>query len=404
MQKRLAKQMVFLFLFVAWAGEALTEDKDLVLRIDAAFESAEKARTETAAKIKENADRRQQELEKRLEEVKKWTSAQFELGERGVIDKPKVMTDLMKSWQKAHSREIYLFLQFPEKSYGAIESGRALNSLLARVGPAAQQNQQTRRVNAASALPLHASSANEKISEETFNRLTIQDKVLGARDSRRGNGDPIDVDWPAVLREERWTKHCTTIEKARARVLAEMSRTEGISPEADQELRDAVGALNKDYAEYRKHWRDDKDYTHEEAAMEFSRMYAGYGHIRKLIASVYFVVQAKSFAQLPQREDWHGGNIEEFLSYMVRNNLQFGSPSDNANRGAYHEVFNLMVRYYLDETAMTRLQRQLEQEIGQQKKISREATDVALGKVMSENMRAAQNIAEMKFIRELIKD
>ena len=53
---------------------------------------------------------------------------------------------------------------------------------------------------------------------------------------------------------------------------------------------------------------------------------------------------------------------------------------------------------------MTNLQSKLEQEIDEQKTISREATDVALGKTMSADMQAALSIENMKFIRDLIKD
>ena len=34
--------------------------------------------------------------------------AQFELGERDVIDKPKAMTAIMQHWQTQHEREVYL--------------------------------------------------------------------------------------------------------------------------------------------------------------------------------------------------------------------------------------------------------------------------------------------------------
>ena len=71
-------------------------------------------------------DRRNQShkknLEDRLNEVRKWTNVQFELSERGIIDRPK-MTATMRHWQTLRDRELYQFLQFPEKSANAIESG-----------------------------------------------------------------------------------------------------------------------------------------------------------------------------------------------------------------------------------------------------------------------------------------
>ncbi len=391
-----------------WLGHVATtargEDSDIHLRIEALGKSAEAERIDASDRVRKAEEAHIKEIEGRLNEVTKWTTAQFELGERGVIDKPKVMTAMMSSWQTGNERSIYNMLQFADKSSGAIESGRALNILLTRVGPAAQQNRETRRVDPAGALPLHAATENLKLSEETFDHITTRSKLLGAQDSRRGNADPIDVNWPAVLRDDRWAAHCAAIEKARAAVLNEMSRTDGVSPATEQQLRDAVGTLNADFIEYRKHWRDEtKTYTNETAAQEIRRVYEGNTHIRKLIASVYYIVGAKSFADLPQREQFHGGNIEEFLSFMVRNNLEFGEPSKAADRPAYHEVFNLAVRYYLDQNAVAKLQEQLQQELDEHKETSREATDVVLGKTLSAETQAALQIEHEKFIRDLIK-
>src|SRR5690606_21413640 len=125
------------------------------LRIQSARSAAEQDRINAALEIKKQADERARQLEARLAEVKQWTTAQFELGERNVIDKPAAMSELMQRWQKQRENEIYKLLQFPETSRGAIESGRALNSLLDGVGPAAVHDLRTRELSPAGALPLH---------------------------------------------------------------------------------------------------------------------------------------------------------------------------------------------------------------------------------------------------------
>jgi hypothetical protein len=402
--RSLSTYSIGLILWLSYSATiAQAEDNDVRLRIEALGESAQKERIETARRIQEDADKRARELEKQLAEVKKWTTAQFELGERGVIDKPKAMSQLLVRWQKNHEQEIFRLLQYPDKNRGTIESGRALNSLLERVGPAAAQNLQTRRINPANALPLHESTAHEQIGEEIFNHLTVQSKLLGAKDSRRGNDGPIDVDWPAVLREDRWTGYRGAIEKARTRVLSEMATTDGLSPAADEQLRKAVGSLNAAFVAYRREWGN-QPHASGTVGPEYHRIWLGTRHIQKLIASTYFIVDAQSFYQLPQREEYHGGTVEDFLSYMTHNNLEFGAPAKDVDRDAYHQVFNLMVRYYLDQSAMTRLQQQLEEEIDEQKTISRDSIDVALGKTMSAADRTALMIAEMKFIGDLIND
>jgi hypothetical protein len=227
--------------------------------------------------------------------------------------------------------------------------------------------------------------------------------VLGAKDSRRGNDGPIDVDWPAVLREDRWDSHRLAIENARSRVLSEMATTDGLSSAADAQLREAVGALNAAFVAFRRGWCGQ---PHATGTMgpEYHRIWLGTRHIQKLIASTYFIIDARSFDHLPQRGEYHGGNVEDFLSYMTRNNLEFGVPSRDVDRHAYHQLFGLMVRYYLDQSAMAKLQQQLEKDIDEQKTISRESMDVALGKTMSAADRTALVIAEMKFVSDLVRD
>lgn len=386
-----------------WASPLAALAEDINLRVESAIESLQKAQTEAALKIDERERERLKKLEGRLAEIKKWTTAQFELGERGEIDKPKVMGHYLRRWQEIHERELYTILQFPDRSKGAIESGRALNTLLSRVGPAANQNLQTRRLDPERGLPLHEATANEQVTEQMFHRLIVRDKLLGARDSRHGNADPIDIDWPALLRDKRWDTHRAAVEKARQRVLDEMARTEGITPAADEELRDAIAALNADFRAYRQEWVK-QDHEPGTKSLEYHRIWQSNKHIQKLIASAYFVVEAKTIADLPQRETFRGGNVEELLSYMTRNNLEFGPPSKDTDKNAYHQVFNLMTRYYLDQHAMTRLQQQLEEEIDESKSISRDAVNVALGKTMSANYRAALSIAELQFLDNLFDD
>ncbi len=63
-----------------------------------------------------------------------------------------------------------------------------------------------------------------------------------------------------------------------------------------------------------------------------------------------------------------------------------------------------MVRYYLDVKVMTNLEEHLDYEIGKLKQTNQEAINVALGKTMSADTRAALMIEEMKYIRALVKD
>ena len=113
---------------------------------------------------------------------------------------------------------------------------------------------------------------------------------------------------------------------------------------------------------------------------------------------MYAVAAATHSYDLQDRPAYHAGNIEEFLAYMSENGLEFGPALREADRNAYHQAFDMMVRYYLDMKYVANLQRDLEIEIEVEQDTRREAIDVALGKVMSAHDYAIMFASEMKFL------
>jgi hypothetical protein len=366
-------------------------------------ESADAAKAKLTADLVKQNNERIKELEGQLAKVKEWTKAQFELGERGVIDKPKAMSSLLKRWQENHEREIYQLLQFPDKSRGAIESGRALNQLLAQIGPAAYQHWQTRQLDSSHALPLYEPTAARQVDERLLRQLVRKQKSSGATVIGRFNQDPIDVDWPPFLREERWAEHRNAIEAARKQVMVELSQGYGVSSKTDQKMRDAVGRLNSEFNAYKRDWVANFRDAGKSRAEEYQRIWDARRHIQKLITSVYQVVSARQYEDVAPAEPFHGGNIEEFLAYLHRNNTEF-APAAGTDREAYHRLFDMMVRYYLDIKAMTSLEDRLESEVAGLKQTNQEAIDLALGKTMTAAEKVALDIEQMKFVRALLKD
>lgn len=376
---------------------------DLEDRVEAKRKIAEAERIKAAEQIRKDAAERMKELEGRLAEVRQWTQAQFELGERDIIDKPQYITPTLERWQKQRGRDIYQFLQFRDESRGAIESGRALNTLLERVGAAAHQHLQTRQIDPSRALPLYEPTQIDKIDGLILRHLVWQKNTLGFKASGRFNKDPIDVQWPAILKEKTWEDHRLAVEAARKQVLVELDSNPGLSPETDEQLRDAVSSLNAAFSSYRKDWIRRSNATGGVDGFKLLRLHEGQRHIEQLIAAVYQIVEATSYQDVVQGESFTGGDIEEFLSYMYMNNLKL-APAKANDRDAYGRVFDMMVRYYLDINAVVKLERYLEQEIGQLNQINREAIDVALGKTMSAADQAAIMIEELKYARALLNN
>lgn len=377
------------------------DEDDLQTRIEQKRDSAEAARRRAAAQIVKDTNERIQELETRLTEARKWTKAQFELGERDVIDKPKIMTPILARWQKARELQIYQFLQHRDKSAGAIESGRALNVLLERVAAAAYEHSQTRKINPEYAIQLYEPTAARQVNDGILSHLIYEERTLGAKRTGRFSQAPIDIVWPSVLREERWTEHRQKIEEARTLALAELESTSGLSTNAESRMRNAIADLNREFAEYRIEWVKSPAEAGKSRALEYRRICDGRRHIERLIGSVYQVLE--SSGQSVPVERFEGGNIEDLLAYMHTSNLRF-APATGTDRSAYHQVFEMMVRYYLDVKAAAQLEERLENEIGYLKERNQEATDAALGKTLSASDQAAVTIAEFKFLAEVFDD
>jgi uncharacterized protein YeaO (DUF488 family) len=369
-----------------------------------AAEQDRASRAQAAEEVRRNVAERLKVVEAKLAKLQQWTQAQFQLAERGVIKKPEVMKPILTRWQQNREREVFQLLQHRDRVAGSIESGAALNTLLDQVAPAAYEHWLTRQVNPDHALPLYEPTALSKIDEDTLRHLIIVTNTLGAAASGHFNEDPINVHWPAALREERWTAQCQEIEKLRAQVLNDIKAGQGVSPQLDQELRDAVGQLNQDFTEFRRQWTRELRKADNQPAQTYRRICDAHRHIEQLISAVNFVVEASTRADLGPAEPFPGGTVEELLSYMHRNNLRFAAATNVTNRSAYHLVFDRIVRYYLDLNAVNQAQELVEKEIEDLQALDREAIDVILGKTLSADMEAALRLEELKFVQELLSD
>lgn len=386
-------------------GDDLEERAGPKIRITVgAAEQDRASRAQAAEEVRRNVAERLKVAEAKLAKLQDWTKAQFNLAQRGVIEKPEVLKQIVQRWERNRDTKIYQLLEHPEKVAGEIESGKALNTLLERAAPAAYEHWLTRQVNPDHALPLYEPTALSKIDEDTLRHLIIVTNTLGAAASGHFNEDPINVHWPAALREERWTAQCQEIEKLRAQVLNDIKAGQGVSPKLDQELRDAVGQLNQDFTEFRRQWTQELRKADNQPAQTYRRICDAHRHIEQLISAVNFVVEASTRADLGPAEPFPGGTVEELLSYMHRNNLRFAAATNVTNRSAYHLVFDRIVRYYLDLNAVNQAQELVEKEIEDLQALDREAIDVILGKTLSVDMEAALRLEELKFVQELLSD
>lgn len=362
-------------------------------RISAARAAAEAQERATAAEMHKNFEAQIRAVEARREEVRKWTRTQFEVGERDIIDKPRVMPSLMRHWQAQREKEIYRLLQFPEKSGGGIESGRALNALLESLGPAAMENNARRKITPDEALPLTEPPELIRVDKALAEEITWQDNTLGAKSIGQGNRGVLDLDWPTILREERWNSYRARIDEGRKKALAEIFSSTAVSTEVDADLRTAVADLNTDFAAFRSDWVE-SDHPGVDRAAEYRRICDGARHIQKLVTGAYQLSELTP-AQAAYRASFPGGSIEEYLAYLQRNNLRFAAAAP-PHRSAYYKVFGMMVRYFLDEKMALNLERDLDGELSHLQRNDQHAIEAALGRTMNTSDLAATEIERLK--------
>ncbi len=374
------------------------QNSDFDKKIGENRQKADTTRAEVARQIDEREAKRKEKLEARREEVRQWTKTQFEIGEREVIDKPAMMAPRLQQWQTQRDNEVFRLLNFREKSVGGIESGKALNTLLGRIGSAALENSEARKLNPLYGVPLYGATAEMQVNNEMLRKLSWEQNLLGAKSSGAFNKDPGDVEWPQILRDERWAESRHAVEEARARVLDELKAGRGVTTDLEKALCNAIATLNSDYAQFSKQWIKNPPPVASRPE-EYRRLCNGKRHIEKLINTTYQLVDATEIADVAPVEKFQEGNIEDFLAYMQRNNLQFSPATKGPSRTAYYQVFNLMVRYYLDLKAVTNAEREIDREIERIDRIEEKAIGDALASQPIINL---VEPADVKVIEDLI--
>lgn len=385
-----------------WSSRAEDIDLNRLGELLKQAESAEAQRIRSAEALQKENRKELEKLQKRLEETRKWTQAQFNLAEREEINKPELVSQLMQRWQNQREQKIHSLLQFPDKNTGGIESGKALNTLLTHIGAAAYQNDIARRANPDHATPLYEATASTLVDDDLLRHLSYQSKTLGAKAIGRFNDAPLDINWPSELKHERFAMHRSVIETGRDLLLNQLGSNQGITPELETQLREAVAALNRDFQQHRKEWIQSPPSSGESRSHKYRDLCNAERHVNKLVCTVYQVVEASSMNDVMPSEEFKPGNIEAFLAYMQRHNIEFAAPSNAIDRKSYYQVFNMMVRYYLDLAAASRAEELLEKEIDYLKETNKELTDVVLGKTLSAETQALLTIKEMDFIQAMV--
>ena len=344
----------------------------------------EKRRRELAEKELELNRQEQRQREERLDRARKTLTNAFELDERGLIPRPERITKTLQRLQHQRDTTKFAMLQFREKWVGAIKSGEALNVFLRECGPVAFEHSFYRRI----ANPAGGDGKGEKqlldqlvldykLPEEVTRHILHRKGLIGSKLSGRLNQGPLNLDWPLVLRADQFKANRVEIEKLRNNVLAELKKGHPVSNvTADKLLKETEDFLKKVRKEAKKQIM---------ASNGSSRAFQPYNEAVKfsevLVAGAYRFVEGFSLGDVTF-EKFEGGNIEDLLAYMHRNNLEF-IRSDVNGESAYFMLFDMLTRYYVDLYALKLAIAEEYKTLGKMKEDEASLRDIAFGNSMS---------------------
>lgn len=354
----------------AKARRAKAELKGIVEQLDA----WQQARAdEERRRQQEKAAVEHREIEKkiagqkdRLEQLKKlrrW-ALQMSTQEQEEWDNapdPPVWSKQLDRWKRSRQLARTQFLHFPEKSRGAVKSGRALNFFLDACGQAALEHEtflrQARAELKMATSPEQQHIAREKVtflegiggtetlSEHDRQRIRCEMGGAGPKLIINLNDDPLPLDWPVLFRREPdFVPLCEAIREAKEAAIDEIARRGGVQPQTMNQLTDAVDALklafDKKYREFLSGKREENNAVSRMPYLNAKKFAIGLRHgvLRLLEARMEEDVQIGKF----EKE-----TVGELLAFMCRNGLRFAEADTNGER-TYARLFRMMTGYYSD--------------------------------------------------------
>jgi hypothetical protein len=337
---------------------ARIQQQDLALSIRSREVELEQERRRTAAVELAALKSQRETLEKRIEYARKTVLASFDVSDRGYVPNPQTLPKSLERAKLLRENMLKRLLMYRSDSKNYIADGTALNFFVELCGPSAFAGEFYHAALKAGQGPnpaevewLNQLTKATRIKPEDLEQIRYQRGLAGPKLSGRLNEDPLDTNWPAILRTVTFRQRTQDIERRRAQVLAELRTKNGISPKSADGLLDAANdfltAIQDEEKAIMQRLRENASSRREKT--DWFRLHAAEEPVRVFLAGCYRLIEARKIADvsLPALNDPNGVTVERLLAYMHENKLNF-SPSDANGQVAYGRILELMVLYYQD--------------------------------------------------------
>ena len=403
----LAGSVVWLSLFVAPALAAegdppavedvlrrLLADRDQIKEAELHVESQRLAviqqamqldneRKRTAKNERENLELRIKAMDLRIQQ-KEWALRQLEPGQ-SLLPRSEGVSRRMSQWAESRKRWKRMFIDFPQKSRGAVSSGRALNYFLQVCGPTAlehkifleQLQDKARRteleddqltlgksieaIRTRQAMIREVSGA-KVFTAEQLHDVQLKKGLVGQKLKIRLNHEALPLDWPYVIASNKtFVRYRKSLEASKKNSLDQLRKGDGINVSTQQRLMADTDAISQQFeTERAKFYARLRRLVHQKSpdAARASRIapewIAAKLFLKDLRGSVARFISARKIQDVEARLDDNPDqtfSVADVLAFLSRHGLRFAR-ADPREEETYQRLFEEMKRYYVDLTAM----------------------------------------------------
>ena len=392
-----------------------TRQLEATLAIRERVNQLESQRRRDAAAELDQLRSKRESLEKRIDYARRSVLQSFDVYDRGLIPTPTPSATPSRrskrpretSFERSNrlrAQMLHRLLVFRGESAGLIANGDALNFFVELCGPSAFAHTFVRAANPQGKAPnpddafLSQITDQFKLPPDVLRHIRYQRGMSGPKLSGRLNQDPLDVNWPAILKRSLRNR-TDDIERRREQVLKELRQNRPVPPEIADALLDAVrDLLTAIYHEEESLMQEiRRNGRNTPAQADWLRYHAAEAPVRVLLAGAYRLIEAREIADvsLPPLNVKNGVTVENLLTYMHENNLRF-SPADLNGQPAYNSIFELMSRYYIDLSALKLETVKNEQRVEVMHAQEAQVKEVMLGNQLDNVQRTEIEVARLK--------
>jgi hypothetical protein len=384
------------------AGQYLTLEESYQ-RAKQWIKNAQADRQNRIDEEKKDWRRDREAVEHRLARARETVLQSFDVYDRGILATSPVIREKFRKEKEHREAMLHRLLEYPAHAKGSIANGDAENFFLELCGSAAfagefdRNNKNPNAKRDPNQNYLSTITGEYRIPGNLLHHIIYRRGLTGPRLTGRLTQEPLDIQFPEVLRTPYFERYTTAIARCRDNVLRELRTGKPVSADVADSLLKMVNDLLVAIKErmsavmaqaHTNNWD-------RMPQLEWGRLKRAEAPVQALLQGAFRLIEATNIddVALPKLKETDGVTIEELIAYMHSNNLYF-HPADLNGEPAYALVFEMMSRYYVDLVTLKNCEQGLQALEEEERRVKQvRLTMEAVGK-MAELAKQEANLAD----------